>query len=108
MKRIIIICEGETEQEFCKDVLYPYFLKRNILIEHPTIKKSGGGIVAWESLKKQINNHLIQDKQVFVTTLIDYYGLNGKLKFPKWEDALAIVDMKRQNDIFGRSNERID
>jgi hypothetical protein len=92
MKRIIIICEGETEQEFCKDVLYPYFLKRNILIEHPTIKKSGGGIVAWESLKKQINNHLIQDKQVFVTTLIDYYGLNGKLKFPKWEDALAIVD----------------
>ncbi len=49
MKRIIIVCEGETEQEFCKDVLFPHFFRRDILIEHPTIKKSGGGIVAWDS-----------------------------------------------------------
>lgn len=92
MKRIIIVCEGETEQEFCKDVLQPHFLSRNILIEHPTIKKSGGGIVAWESLKKQIDNHLKQDSTAFVTTFIDYYGINGKLKFPKWDESKDIVD----------------
>lgn len=93
MKRIIIVNEGETEEEFCKDVLQPYFSTKDILIQHPTIKKSGGGIVAWETLKKQIETHLKQDPSVFVTTLIDYYGLNGKLKFPKWEESKAIVDI---------------
>ncbi len=27
-----------------------------------------------------------------MTTFVDYYGINGKQKFPKWEDALTIVD----------------
>jgi hypothetical protein len=99
MKRIIVICEGETEQEFCKDVLQPYFLARQILIAHPTIKKSGGGIVAWEILKKQIETHLKQEPTAFVTTFIDYYGLNGdKNKFPEWEAAKAIVDKNKRMD----------
>ena len=92
MKRIIIVNEGQTEQEFCKDLLAPHFLLKNILIQHPTIKKTGGGIVAWETLKLQIETHLKQDSNAFVTTLIDYYGINGKLKFPKWEEAKEIVD----------------
>ena len=93
MKRIIIINEGETEQEFCKDVLQPYFFLKDILIQHPTIKKSGGGIVAWETLKKQIETHLKQDPSVFVTTLIDFYGLHDNHKFPNWEMANRIVDI---------------
>lgn len=28
MNRLIIVCEGETEQEFCKDVLASYFRER--------------------------------------------------------------------------------
>lgn len=39
MKRIIIICEGQTEQSFCKNVLQPYFTTKNIWLETPTIKK---------------------------------------------------------------------
>ena len=93
MQRIIIVCEGPTEQEFCKDVLQPYFLAQNILIETPTIKKSGGGIVIWKTLQNQIENHLKQDPSAFVTTFIDYYGINSKLKFPNWDDAKAIVDI---------------
>jgi hypothetical protein len=30
MKRVVIICEGETEREFCKTLLAAYFVKRNI------------------------------------------------------------------------------
>jgi hypothetical protein len=45
IKRVIIICEGVTEQQFCNDVLAPYFSKENIFISNPLIKKSGGGIV---------------------------------------------------------------
>jgi hypothetical protein len=92
MKRIIIVCEGETEQEFCKDVLLPHFSRQNILIENPTIKKSGGGIVAFDVLQKQIENHLKQDRNAHVTTFIDYYGLNRKLKFPKWQEAQSMLE----------------
>jgi hypothetical protein len=99
MKRIIIVNEGQTEQEFCKDLLVPHFLNKNTIIYHPTIKKTGGGIVAWETLKQQIETHLKQDQTAFVTTLIDYYGINGKLKFPKWEEAKTIVD-KNERMIF--------
>lgn len=92
MRRIIVVCEGETEQEFCKDILRPYFFSQDIHIEAPTIKKSGGGIVAWATLQQQIENHLKQDISALVTTFIDYYGLNTKLKFPKWEESKIIVD----------------
>lgn len=39
MKRIIIICEGQTEQSFCCDVLQPHFNQLGIYIDYPTIKR---------------------------------------------------------------------
>ena len=92
MKRIIIICEGPTEAEFCKDVLSPYFISKNIFIQTPLIKKSGGGIVPWPTLKKQIENHLQQDTQAIVTTFVDYYGIPDKFNFPKWPESRKIND----------------
>ncbi|OIP83304.1 MAG: hypothetical protein AUK44_05825 [Porphyromonadaceae bacterium CG2_30_38_12] len=90
MKRLIIICEGETEQEFCKDVLYNHFFSRDIVIETPLIKKSMGGIVAWEHIKSQILLHLKED--VTVTLLIDYYGIKNYHNFPKWAESKTIVN----------------
>lgn len=90
MKRLIIICEGETEQEFCKDVLYGYLQKKDIYIETPLIKKSLGGIVPWGDLKKQIDLHL--QENVYVTMLIDYYGIQDFHQFPKWEESKSIVN----------------
>lgn len=92
MKRLIIICEGETEQEFCKDVLQDYFFTRNIVLETPKIKKSSGGIVSWGQLKTQINITLESDRKAFVSTLIDYYGILVKHQFPLWEESLSIID----------------
>lgn len=92
MKRIIIICEGQTEQEFCKDVLYPYLFAKGIIISHPLIKKSNGGIVSWYHLKKQIEGHLKEDTSAMVTTFIDYYGTHEKHSFPNWTDGLALPD----------------
>ncbi len=90
MKRLIIICEGETEQEFCKDVLYGYLQKKDIYIETPLIKKSLGGIVPWGDLKKQIDLHLHEN--VYVTMLIDYYGIQDFHQFPKWEESKSVVN----------------
>ncbi len=92
MKRIIIICEGETEKEFCTTILAPYFASKNIYIHSPLIKKSMGGIVKWSVLKKQILLHLKSDTSAYVTTLIDYYGLYSKYSFPKWDEAEAQPD----------------
>ena len=58
MKRLIIICEGPTEQAFCNDLLRDYFQSKDIILEAPTIKHSNGGIVAWDTLRKQIVRHL--------------------------------------------------
>lgn len=33
MKRLIVVCEGPTEKEFCRDLLITHFLKRDIMIE---------------------------------------------------------------------------
>jgi len=91
MKRVVIICEGETEREFCKTLLATHFAKKDIHIQSPLIKRSMGGIVRWGILKKEIETYL-REKDVFVTMLIDYYGLYSKYRFPEWEESLRIVD----------------
>lgn len=98
MERIIIICEGPTEEEFCKKILTPYFQKQQIYVQSPLIKHSNGGIVRWDVLKKQIENHLKQDRAAYVTLLIDYYGLYQKYEFPDWEESLSIPDRSSRLD----------
>lgn len=98
MERIIIICEGPTEEEFCKKTLTPYFHKQEIYVQSPLIKHSNGGIVRWDILKRQIENHLKQDRTAYVTLLIDYYGLYQKYEFPGWEESLLIADKSSRLD----------
>ena len=99
MKRIIIICEGQTEQSFCNDVLAPHFNRLEIYLETPTIKKNGGGIVPWQALKHQIEKHLAQDRSAKVTTFIDYYGLYANLEYPRWDEAKIKTDKVERMDI---------
>ncbi len=99
IKRIHIICEGETEQEFCSTILSKHFQKKNIFIYAPIIKKSMGGIVKWEELKRQIEVTLKNDKTAYVTTLIDYYGLYKKHKFPNWDEAINEADKYKRMEI---------
>ena len=97
MKRVIIICEGETEREFCKNVLAPHLIKHNIFIQPPLIKRSMGGIVRWSILKKEIETHL-QEPNVFVSTFIDYYGLYQKYNFPDWIEGEKIMNKNSRMD----------
>ncbi|MCF8308030.1 MAG: DUF4276 family protein [Bacteroidales bacterium] len=94
--RIIIICKGPTEQEFCKDILVPYFSKRKLYIHTPLIKPSGGGIVPWAVLKRQIETHLKQDKSALVTLFIDYYGIPERYNYPRWKEKNDIRDLDQK------------
>jgi hypothetical protein len=97
MKRVIIICEGETEREFCKNVLAPHLIHHSIFIQAPLIKRSMGGIVRWSILKKEIETHL-KEPNAIVSTLIDYYGLYQKYNFPCWSDGEKIPNKNDRMD----------
>lgn len=97
MKRVIIICEGETERDFCKSVLAPYLMQHTILIQAPLIKRTMGGVVRWTILKKEIETHLLEHNTI-VSTFIDYYGLYKKLDFPKWDEGEKIMDKATRMD----------
>jgi len=103
MKRIIVIGEGQTEQSFCNDLLQSHFNKKSIYIENPTIKKTHGGIVNWEALKFQIENHLKQDSTAIVTTLIDYYGIYEHHDYPAWKDSQGIADKSERLTIIEKA-----
>ncbi|MCB0456722.1 MAG: DUF4276 family protein [Flavobacteriaceae bacterium] len=98
MKRIIMICEGPTEQAFAKTNLQVPFLNKNIILQTPLIKASRGGIVKWQKLKDQIYTHLISEPDAFVTTFIDYYGMYAKYQFPGWDAAHKILEKNSRMD----------
>ena len=88
MKKLIIICEGPTEQYFCKQILEPHFNNLGIQIEFPLITHSNGGIVKWVHLMPQIVTNFTVDPTCFVTTFIDFYGMEAHHDFPDWGTAL--------------------
>lgn len=102
MKRLIIVCEGQTEQAFCINVLSSYFLSKGVLVETPTIKHSHGGIVPWETLKRQLIEHLYEG-DAFVTLLIDFYRIKDSYQFPGWETAKTIVNSSEKMIFLFRS-----
>lgn len=100
MKRLIIVCEGQTEQSFCQNLLSPYFLPKGIVVEAPTIKHSHGGIVPWNTLKRQLVEHL-HEGDVIVTMLIDFYRIKDSYQFPGWEEAKTIENSQdKMNGLF--------
>lgn len=105
MRRLIIICEGPTEREFCLSILAPYFIHSGISIQATLIQKSMGGIVKWQEIRKQVINTLNQDPSVYVSLFIDYYGLYAKYLFPKWDECEATVDRSKRMTILEQGME---
>lgn len=86
MKRIYVVTEGQSETNFVKNVLVPYFLCCDKLLIPTTVltKSDGqkgrmhkGGIPNYEKARSTIKKVLAYTKQpdVFVTTMFDFYAL---------------------------------
>ncbi len=109
MKRVLIIAEGPTEKAFCDNVLQQYMNSKDVSLYTSIIRKSEGGIVHWSSIKKQVENYLKEDRNVHVTTMIDFYGILDKHQFPGWKEAKTINDKYERIEFIGRSmSEDID
>ena len=81
MRRLHIHVEGQTEEEFVKDVLSGHLAQKGFhsvtarLIGNARHRASRGGIKSWQSAKKEIGNHLKSDSGCVVSTMVDYYAL---------------------------------
>lgn len=91
MKTIIIICEGETEVEFCKTNLNEYLGYEKYRI----MPKNIGGNCNWQRIKYLVEKSLKSEPKAIVTTMIDYYGLKGNT-FPKWQESQKIIDKRKR------------
>jgi len=78
MKRLIIIVEGQTEEEFVNQVLAPYFRTKDILsvvpIKIATSNTSKGGFVNYQHLKNDVLKR-IRETDVVISTFVDYFRI---------------------------------
>lgn len=81
MTRLLVHVEGVTEESFVNNVLAPHLYSHGFssvgarLIGNARQRDRRGGIRAWSTVRKEIMNHLKEDRACIATTIVDYYGL---------------------------------
>ena len=83
------IVEGPTEVAVFNAILTPYLLEKAgtyVEIIITPIKHTGGGIVKFPILQRELRSHLL-DTEKIVTTFFDYYGIHKGHKFPNYKEA---------------------
>ncbi|MBN2590650.1 MAG: DUF4276 family protein [Sedimentisphaerales bacterium] len=74
MNRVRVLVEGQTEQNFVRDILKPYFDTRGIFL-HAVMFNRTGGIIGYTKAKKVILRSLKEDSGIICTTMVDFYGM---------------------------------
>lgn len=74
---VMIIVEGKTEEIFVNTLLKPYLAPKNVFLYATQVTKPGqkGGDVRFDRVKKDLELHLKQRPDTYVTTFVDYYGV---------------------------------
>lgn len=101
-----ILCEGQTEERFVKDVLSPYLQQFNIyakpiLLLTSRKKSAKGGMLSYAQAKRDL---VLLQKQYrdnsnehhLFTTMFDYYALPGD--FPGFDKSTQIQSMRDRID----------
>ncbi len=110
---IVAIVEGRTEQIFIRDIVSPYLAGKSIYITPIIVSKPGqkGGDVKFARVKNDIELHLKQRHDTYLTLFVDYYGIKSDwpgLKEAKQQTApgekaekVNSVTKDRVNKLFG-------
>lgn len=99
MIRVVVICEGQTEETFVRDVLEPHFSPFGLYLNAQTIETSPGhrgGALNYDRVKVQLRNTLRQKSSPIVTTFFDLYRLDKR--FPGFDTAMAMGSMGAKVD----------
>jgi len=80
--RLYVLCEGQTEDRFVKEVLAPYLLPQNVYAtsiicetKRTAGKKYKGGVSKYSKIRAELEILCKGDPTAFVTTMLDYYKL---------------------------------
>lgn len=78
MSEVVVVVEGATEQTFVSEVLAPEMGKSGIYLVAKILGESEhkGGNVKFDRVKKEIGNFLCQRKDIFVSTMLDYFKID--------------------------------
>jgi hypothetical protein len=76
---VVVLVEGRTEQRFVKQLLTPYMADRGVYLSPIILDKPGekGGDVKYARARNDIEKHLKQRRDTWITLLIDYYGIGS-------------------------------
>lgn len=98
MKCVYIYCEGQTEESFVNSILYPYFSNMDIYVT-PIIHKTKrtpsksykGGVRKYKPIKDELIK-LCNNPNVFVTTMLDYYGMPNDTPAIDYKDSSSLYN----------------
>jgi hypothetical protein len=76
---VVAIVEGRTEQIFIQTIVMPHLCPKDIYIKPILISKPGqkGGDVKFARVLNDIERHLKQRTDTFLTLFVDYYGIKS-------------------------------
>ena len=79
MIRLHIVCEGPTESTIVKNILRPHLVTFGVGVSAPMIGTAGkkGGSVTLKRLRENVRDCLLEDRDSYCTTFVDYYGIDS-------------------------------
>ncbi len=105
MKRLFIVVEGQTEEEFVRTMLRPYLFSCGIYDVNPilirTSKSGRGGFVNYDHLKNTVIPLLkSQGADVVVSTFVDYFRIPHNT--PQYEQCMLSGSSRDKVDALER------
>lgn len=84
MSRVCVVCEGQTEEEFVRDVLAPGFFGLGLYLEPQMVETSPGhrgGALNYDRVKPHLRNTLCQKSAPVFTQRM---RINNHVHFASW------------------------
>ncbi len=111
MNRVCVLVEGDTEESFVDSILGPEFTPKTVLL-YPILFRRRGGSFRYTKCQKVILNTLKQDRSVYVTTMVDFYGMpadwpgrNESQSCRDYQDKTQRVEQALSDDIVAKMGE---
>lgn len=94
MIRVYVICEGQTEETFIRDVIAPVLAPLQIFLTArliSTSKNNKGGALTYERVRRFVLNCLKEHDDLVVTTFFDLYAVDTH--FPDFAESQKQADV---------------
>jgi hypothetical protein len=108
MVEVIVLVEGQTEEQFIKRLVAPALRHLQIFVKPQllnTSKDSKGGAISFDRLKFNARNTLRSKPNAILSTLIDLYALDTN--FPEFYDAQKMADVYSKVNCLEKAMHRV-